>query len=422
MGFLNQLLKYKNICIQCHNSPDADALAAAYGVYTYLKLHDINVSIIYSGDYEIQKKDLLYMIDICEIPVEYIKELPKTDLLLLVDGQYGRGNVYRFEADNIAMIDHHMPSMKKTENAFIDYSYQSCSTIVWELLKEEGYDVKANEKLSIAFLYGLYTDTSSYVDLYKKHDIAMRDELSKDYPELERLKKSSMSLEDLMIAGEALYHAYFDKEKQYLLISAMHCEQSVLGIIGDMAIKVDVAKVSIAYTDIDSGYQVSIRSAVALGVAGFLIPGVLGLHMAAVMLVIVHPLDFLKAEIRLLRVLPKLMGGKAPVAVPVDILPCPFCVNVFAVLHIEPAVIVAGIVGAMLAGAPVVSCQFQTIFLLPAKMFRGRGRAAMPQILRKSASGNTQYKLTQASTFPGQGVSPLTRWDCRPQPAKALRP
>ena len=42
--------------------------------------------------------------------------------------------------------------MKKTENAFIDYSYQSCSTIVWELLKEEGYDVKANEKLSIAFL------------------------------------------------------------------------------------------------------------------------------------------------------------------------------------------------------------------------------------------------------------------------------
>ena len=155
MGFLNQLLKYKNICIQCHNSPDADALAAAYGVYTYLKLQDINVSIIYSGDYEIQKKDLLYMIDICEIPVEYVKELPKTDLLLLVDGQYGRGNVYRFEADNIAMIDHHMPSMKKTENAFIDYSYQSCSTIVWELLKEEGYDVKANEKLSIAFLYGL---------------------------------------------------------------------------------------------------------------------------------------------------------------------------------------------------------------------------------------------------------------------------
>ena len=76
------------------------------------------------------------------------------------------------------------------------------------------------------------------------------------------------------------------------------------------------------------------------------------------------------------------MGGKAPVAVPVDILPCPFGVNVSAVLHIEPAVIMAGIVGAMLAGAPIVSCQFQTDFLLPAKMLRGRGRAEKPQILR----------------------------------------
>ena len=121
-------------------------------------------------------------------------------------------------------------------------------------------------------------------------------------------------------------------------------------------------------------FQQVLHGAVSLRVPGFLIPGVLGLHMAAVMLVIIHPLDFFKAEIRLLRVLPKLMGGKAPVAVPVDILPCPFGVNVSAVLHIEPAVIVAGIVGAMLAGAPIVSCQFQTDFLLPAKILRGRGR------------------------------------------------
>lgn len=209
MGFLNQLLKYKNICIQCHKQSRCRCTGCGiWGVYIF-KTTGYQCDIYYSGDYEIQKKDLLYMIDICEIPVEYVKELPKTDLLLLVDGQYGRGNVYRFEADNIAMIDHHMPSMKKTENAFIDYSYQSCSTIVWELLKEEGYDVKANEKLSIAFLYGLYTDTSSYVDLYKKHDIAMRDELSKDYPELERLKKSSMSLEDLMIARRSFVPCIF---------------------------------------------------------------------------------------------------------------------------------------------------------------------------------------------------------------------
>ena len=169
-------------------------------------------------------------------------------------------------------------------------------------------------------------------------------------------------------------------------------------------------------------FQQVLHSAVVLGVPGFLIPGVLSFHIAAVMLVVIHPLDFLKAEIRLLRVLPELMGGKAPVAVPVDILPCPFCVNVFAVLHIEPAVIVTGIIGAMLAGASIVSCQFQTDFLLPAKMFWGRGRGGEAANPANFASGNTQYKLTQASTFPGQGVSPLTRWGGCPQPAKALRP
>ena len=169
-------------------------------------------------------------------------------------------------------------------------------------------------------------------------------------------------------------------------------------------------------------FQQVLHGAVALGVAGFLIPGVLGLHMAAVMLVVVHPLNFLKAEIRLLRVLPELMGGKAPVAVPVDILPCPFCVNVFAVLHIELAVIVAGIIGAMLAGAPIVSCQFQTDFLLPAKMFWGRGRGGEAANPANFASGNTQYELTQASTLPGQGVSPLTRWGGCPQPANGRCP
>ena len=46
-----------------------------------------------------------------------------------------------------------------------------------------------------------------------------------------------------------------------------------------------------------------LHGAVALGVPGFLIPGVLRLHMVRIILVVVHPLDFLKAEIRLLRVL-----------------------------------------------------------------------------------------------------------------------
>ena len=47
MSFLKQLLAYKRICIQCHNNPDADAVASAFGVYRYLTSHGVEVSIGY---------------------------------------------------------------------------------------------------------------------------------------------------------------------------------------------------------------------------------------------------------------------------------------------------------------------------------------------------------------------------------------
>ena len=89
---------------------------------------------------------------------------------------------------------------------------------------------------------------------------------------------------------------------------------------------------------------------------GFLVPGVLSIDMVGIMLVVINSFNFFKAEIRLLWVFPKIVGGKAPVTVPVHILSGTLSVNVFAVFYIEPAVIVTGIVSAMLPGAPIVPC------------------------------------------------------------------
>ena len=103
-------------------------------------------------------------------------------------------------------------------------------------------------------------------------------------------------------------------------------------------------------------FQKIIYSAVALGVPGFLVPGILGIHMVGIMLIVIHSLNFLKAEIRLLRVFPKVVGGKAPVTVPVHIFSGTLRINMFAIFHIEQTVIVPGIVSAMLARSPIVPC------------------------------------------------------------------
>ena len=260
MSFLQQFLEYESICIQCHNNPDPDTLAAALGVYIYLTEHGVQTQIIYGGAERVKKKNLKYMIKECEIPVTYVTELPKTQLLLLVDCQYGQGNVQQFFAPEVAQIDHHPKRQNTIKKELVDTSYQSCSTIIWELLEQEGYPVIENQKLCVALLYGLYTDTASYSDLYKKHDMAMREALGEEYAQLEWLKKSCMTVAELMIAGDALHNFYFDMEKRFVVIPAIYCQQAILGIIGDMAIQVDIARISVAYTDAGNGYQLSIRS------------------------------------------------------------------------------------------------------------------------------------------------------------------
>ena len=61
MGFLRQFLNYSNICIQCHNNPDADTLASALGLYCYFIDSGIETSIIYGGAGPIKKRNLKYM-------------------------------------------------------------------------------------------------------------------------------------------------------------------------------------------------------------------------------------------------------------------------------------------------------------------------------------------------------------------------
>ena len=46
---LSKLLQYNQIIVQCHDNPDADAIASGFGVYTYLKMHGKNVRLVYGG-------------------------------------------------------------------------------------------------------------------------------------------------------------------------------------------------------------------------------------------------------------------------------------------------------------------------------------------------------------------------------------
>lgn len=162
---LKELLHYDNIVIQCHDNPDADAIASGYGLYQYFKMMGKQTRFIYSGNARIQKKNLVMMVEELQIPIEYVTELAAPDLLILTDCQYGEGNVTRFDAKQVAMIDHHEICVKKNEFTEIRSNYGSCSTVVYSMLLDEGIRVSMYKELVTALYYGLYMDTNGFSEI-----------------------------------------------------------------------------------------------------------------------------------------------------------------------------------------------------------------------------------------------------------------
>ena len=72
---LKELLQYQNITIQCHDNPDADAIASGYALYEYFKSQGKEVRLIYGGRNVIRKSNLVMMVKELEIPIEHIHHM-----------------------------------------------------------------------------------------------------------------------------------------------------------------------------------------------------------------------------------------------------------------------------------------------------------------------------------------------------------
>lgn len=261
---LSDLLQYNDILIQCHNDPDADAIASGFGVYTYLKEQGKSVRFVYSGDRLIQKSNLLLLVQTFSIPIEHVPEAGTAGLLLTVDCQPGQGNVSELTGGSTAVIDHHQVADPRAlpELREIHSNYGSCATIVWKLLQEAGYEVNGNRDLATALYYGLYTDTNKLQEISHPMDKDMRDSLKIDKSQIFRFQNANLSLEELGIAGKALTDYDYHVEGRFAIVKAKPCDPNILGVISDMLVEVDVIDSCIAYCMLSGNVKLSIRSCV----------------------------------------------------------------------------------------------------------------------------------------------------------------
>ena len=256
---LSKLLKHDNIFIQCHDFPDADALASAFALYTFFRENGKLARIIYSGKSTVTKPNLVKMIELLSIPVEYIAEVLPLSVLVTVDCQYGEKNVTKFPADVIYQIDHHVDTENGYEGA-VNNSLGSCSTLVWSLLQNEGFLFNKYSDASTALYYGLYSDTANFEEISHPLDKDMRDGLVFSNRIFNLLRFSNLTINDLHIAGIALTRYKLDLEKKFAVFKADECDQNILGFISDLALQVEEIDVAVVYSTMPGGYKLSIRS------------------------------------------------------------------------------------------------------------------------------------------------------------------
>lgn len=257
---LSQLDKFREITIQIHDNPDADAIGSGFAIYKYLKAKGKNVRLIYSGRNKVSKSNILLMIDELDIPLEYVEALDCPELLLTVDCQYGQGNVTHFDAQNIAMIDHHNTGKLSDDMAEIRSNLVSCATICYSMLKDVGYDINYDIPMATALYYGLYMDSDHLSEIGHPLERDMEDFLNYDRELINKLKHANFTIDELAIAGTAITNTTYIEKRRMAIVQSKPCDPNILGVIGDFVIQVDTIDVCVTYNECSGGYKISVRS------------------------------------------------------------------------------------------------------------------------------------------------------------------
>lgn len=258
---LSDFLSYSDIVIQCHDNPDADALASGFAVKLFLEAFGKKSRFIYRGHNKIQKSNLLIMIKELGIDVSYEPDFDeKPGLLVLVDCQYGQRNVTTTEAQNIAVIDHHQLCTELPELSDVRSNLGSCSTILWTLINAEGLDVNDDRNLATALYYGLYTDTNKLSEVSHPVDRDMIDELVVNKSIINFMSNSNYSIEEFKLTGRAMIDSEYDMANKTMIVKAEPCDPNILGVISDITLETDKVDICVAFFESEREIKFSVRS------------------------------------------------------------------------------------------------------------------------------------------------------------------
>ncbi len=258
---LIELLRGHRVFLQTHNFPDPDAISSAFGLQRYLEYYGISSMICYVGS--IDRFNTRKMMDTFGIEIysyDEIDDMQPEDYIVHVDCQKPNANTTDLPGDEAACVDHH-PIFEKTR----DYRYQdiritgACASIV------AGYyaatDTPIEENVATALAYGIKMDTDDLIRGVTQFDMDMMSYLFRhaDWRKLSSMYNSTIEFQDLMAYGAAIENIEVFDSVGFTYIP-FECPNSLVAIISDFVMSLDVVDISVVYSVNAAGIKFSVRS------------------------------------------------------------------------------------------------------------------------------------------------------------------
>jgi hypothetical protein len=182
------------------------------------------------------------------------------DYIVHVDCQKPNANTTDLLGNEVACVDHH-PVFVKTE----DYKFEdirivgACASIVASYFQTSG--VPMDEDVATALAYGIKMDTADFVRGTTAFDMDMMAYLF-DYISTEKLNSmynSTIEFQDLKAYGAAIEHIEVFDYVGFTYIP-FECPNSLVAIISDFILSLDVVDVAVVYSINSDGIKFSVRS------------------------------------------------------------------------------------------------------------------------------------------------------------------
>lgn len=258
---LINLLKNHRVFLQTHNFPDPDAIASAYGLQNFLEYHGVSSTICYVGS--IDRFNTRKMMDNFGIEIfsyNEIHDMNDEDYIVHVDCQKPNANTTDLPGNEVACVDHHPVFVECEDYKYCDIRITgACSSIVANYFASTNTPI--NQNVATALVYGIKMDTDDLIRGTTSLDMDMMTYLF-DYANWDKLHlmySSTIEFHDLKAYGAAIENIeVFD----YVGFTYMpfECPNSLVGIISDFILSLDVVDVAVVYSVNNDGIKFSVRS------------------------------------------------------------------------------------------------------------------------------------------------------------------